>query len=165
MYFIIILIIIINNTSCFFSVSLPPPLRTSDTLTCHFVARLIPPRPVSWQKNEILRSWTSNGRRAAVSPRMPKKNTRLLFRFTPPTLAHLWHPHLPFCCTFGEFFIILMIDLATYLVSIRIRPNSYFNTPGISILLHLWAYLTEGKPPKKSWVAPPPRKYLVWKRT
>ena len=90
----------VRKTHSFFSAPLPPPLRTSDTVTCHYVARLIPPRPVSWQENEILGSRASNGRRTAVSSPHGQKNSQLLFRFTPPTPAHLRSHHLPFCCTF-----------------------------------------------------------------
>ena len=63
----------VRKPHSYFSVSLSSPLRTSDAITCHFVAFLIPPRPVSWQKNEILGSRPSNGRRAAVSPCMFRK--------------------------------------------------------------------------------------------
>ena len=93
----------VRKTHSFVSVSLPPSLRTSDAIAWHFVARLIPPRPFSWQENEILRSRASNGRRAAVSPPYVQKNAQLLFRFTPLTLAHLRRHCLAFCCTFGEF--------------------------------------------------------------
>ena len=96
------------KTHSFVSVSLPPPLRTSSTITCHFCCTFDTSAPSLGRKMGFSGSgrvtdgarpfhprMVRNGRRAAVSPLYVQKNSQLCFRFTPLTPAHLQRHHLP----------------------------------------------------------------------